>query len=60
MERPDDDLKALARKCRELADGITDEETRKSLRLLAHDYEVRAAIAEGREKHPKPDMPLPE
>jgi hypothetical protein len=62
MERPEE-LRSLARKCRELAAGITDEETRNSLELLARDYEARAAEAEAgvrRPDMPPPDMPSPE
>lgn len=61
MERPDE-LTALARRCRELAAGIEDEETRKSLELLARDYEARASAAEAVEGDgpPPPDMPVPE
>ena len=57
MERPDQ-LHTLARRCRELAAGIADEETRKSLELLARDYEARAAETED-EPH-RPEMPRPE
>ena len=53
-----DELRALARKCRTLAAGITDEETRNSLELLARDYEQRAAEVEAK-PHP-PEMPTPE
>ena len=57
MERPDQ-LQALARRCRELAAGISDEETRKSLELLARDYEARAA---GTHEEPtRPEMPKAE
>jgi hypothetical protein len=52
---PRDELKALARKCRTLAAGISDEETRNSLELLARDYEARAATTDV-EPH-RPDMP---
>jgi hypothetical protein len=45
MERPED-LKALARRCRELAAATADEDTRKSLELLAEDYEASAAQSE--------------
>jgi hypothetical protein len=45
MERPDD-LKALARRCRELAAATADEDSRKSLELLAQDYEASAAQSE--------------
>ena len=57
MERPDQ-LIALARRCRDLAAGITDEETRKSLEFLARDYEARAAETAA-EAH-RPDMPIRE
>ena len=57
MDQPDE-FRALARKCRTLAAGITDEETRKSLELLARDYEARAAEIEGRQH--RPEMPEPE
>lgn len=59
MERPDE-LIALARRCRELAAGITDEETRNSLELLARDYEARAAEGEAKAEDHRPDMPKPE
>ncbi len=57
MERPDE-LKALARKCRTLAAGITDEETRNSLELLARDYEARAAESDAETY--RPNMPTQE
>jgi hypothetical protein len=57
VERPDQ-LIALARRCRELAAGLTDEETRKSLELLARDYEARAAETEAGPH--RPEMPKPE
>lgn len=57
MERPDQ-LQALARRCRELAAGTSDEETRKSLELLAREYEANAAQTEA-EPH-RPEMPKPE
>jgi hypothetical protein len=57
MERPDQ-LEALARRCRELAASITDDDARKSLELLARDYEKRAAETEA-EPH-RPEMPRPE
>jgi hypothetical protein len=57
MERPDE-LRSLARRCRDLAAGITDEETRNSLELLARDYEERAAVTEA-DPH-RPDMPKAE
>lgn len=57
MERPDE-LRSPARKCRDLAAGITDEETRNSLELLARDYEERAAVTEA-DPH-RPEMPRQE
>jgi hypothetical protein len=57
MDRPDG-LRAFARKCRDLAASLTDEETRRSLELLARDYEDRAAEAEA--GMPPPRMPTPE
>ena len=57
MERPDQ-LQALARRCRELAAGTSDVETRKSLELLARDYEARAAETD--EEPTRPEMPRPE
>jgi len=57
MERPED-LKALARRCRELAAATADEDTRKSLELLAEDYEASAAQSEA---EPLPnETPQPE
>ena len=56
MERPDR-LKALARRCRHLAAATADEDTRKSLELLAQDYEARAAKEQVDE--PPLDMPKP-
>jgi hypothetical protein len=53
-----DELRAQARKCRDLAAGILDEDTRNKLRLLARDYEKQAAQVEA-EAH-RPDMPKPE
>jgi hypothetical protein len=52
-----DELRALARKCRALATAITDEETRKSLELLARDYDARAVELEA-QPH-RPQMPEP-
>lgn len=57
MERPDQ-LKALARRCRELAAATADERTSKSLELLALDYEARAAESES--ELPPNEMPRPE
>jgi hypothetical protein len=57
MDGPDE-LRALARKCRDLAAGLTDEETRKSLELLARDYEARAEEIEAVPN--RPEMPKPE
>jgi hypothetical protein len=51
-----EELRSQARKCRALAAGITDEETRRSLELLARDYDRRAAEAEGT----MPPQPMPE
>lgn len=53
MDRPDE-LRSFARKCRELAAAMTDDETRKSLELLARDYEERAEAVEAQHR---PDMP---
>jgi hypothetical protein len=53
-----EELRAQARKCRQLAAGITDQETRNRLELLAQDYEARAAEAEGKPQPAK--MPKPE
>jgi hypothetical protein len=50
-------LKELARRCRALAAETSDEETRKSLELLARDYDVQADQAAA--EIPKPDMPRP-
>jgi hypothetical protein len=54
-----DEMRALARRCRELASGIDDEETRTSLEALADHYETQAVQA-GREGGdlPPPEMPL--
>ena len=57
MDEPDE-LRSLARKCRVLAAGISDEETRKSLELLARDYETRANEIEAVPN--RPEMPRPE
>jgi hypothetical protein len=63
MERPDQ-LKALARRCRELAAATADEDTRKSLELLAQDYEASAAQSEAEspanDELPPNAMPRPE
>jgi hypothetical protein len=59
MERPDQ-LRALARRCRELAAGTADEETRNSLELLARDYEATAAEAEEKAQEHRAEMPKPE
>jgi hypothetical protein len=56
MDRPHA-LKELARRCRALAAETSDEETRKSLELLARDYEQRAEQAAA--EIPKPDIPFP-
>jgi len=53
LDRPDE-LRSFARKCRELAAAMTDDETRKSLELLARDYEERAQAVEAQHR---PDMP---
>jgi len=53
LDRPDE-LRSFARKCRELAAAMTDDETRKSLELLARDYEERA---ESTERQDRPGMP---
>ena len=57
MDQPDE-LRALARKCRDLAASMLDEETSKSLELLASEYEQQAAALEA--KQHRPDMPNPE
>jgi hypothetical protein len=59
LEHPDE-LRAFARKCRDLAAGMTDEDTRKSLALLARDYDARAAELEAEAGLPKPEIPRPE
>jgi hypothetical protein len=53
LERPDE-LRSFARKCRELAAAMTDDETRKSLELLARDYEEPAGSTE---RQDPPNMP---
>jgi hypothetical protein len=57
MERRDQ-LKALARRCRDLAAATADEDARRSLELLAQDYEARSAQSQA--ELPSPEMPRPE
>jgi CHASE3 domain sensor protein len=57
VERPDQ-LKALARRCRELAAATADEQTAKSLELLAQDYDAR--VAENQAELPPQQMPKSE
>jgi hypothetical protein len=47
-----EELRVQARKCRALAAGITDEDTRKSLELLGRDYDKQADDVEAEAKMP--------
>ena len=55
-------LREQAAMCRRLADGITDQATIATLRLMAEDYEARANAVDGQPAtddapHPKMDLP---
>jgi hypothetical protein len=55
-----EELRVQARKCRALAAGITDDDTRKSLELLGRDYDKQADDAEAGAKMPPKGVAKPE
>jgi hypothetical protein len=53
-----EELRALARKCRDLAAAILDEPTRQALESLAQHYERQASEQEANQPPAGPTIPL--